>query len=198
MKTTIYLIFGLLCISISADETPDGKELFQKHCSECHQKDGNSSDENIPTIAQFSAILTYDILDQFKTGDRKAVKIKNKEGQLTDMTSIAKNLNGAEIEAISHYLSQQISEPAVQTFDKNIAAKGKELHLDLCENCHVEKGTSPIEDTPILRGQWKTYLMRQFEAFSNGERTAPKRMKKRFGKLSDEDKKALIEFYIST
>ncbi len=115
------------------------------------------------------------------------------------MTSIAKNLNGAEIEAISHYLSQpDILNQPFKLSTKISLLKAKNLHLDLCENCHVEKGTSPIEDTPILRGQWKTYLIRQFEAFSKSERTAPKRMKKRFGKFSDEDKKALIEFYIST
>ena len=197
MKTVIYLLLGLFCFCVSAEDEPDGKELFLKHCSECHQKDGNSDDENIPKIAQFSAILIYDILDQFKTGDRKAAKIKNKEGQLTDMATISKNLNTAEVEAISHYISQQTSRPVKQAFDKELAVKGKEIHLDLCENCHVDNGTNPIEDAPIQKGQWKPYLIKQFEALSKEERYMPRRMKKRFKKLSDEDKKALIEFYIS-
>ncbi len=197
MKLIIFLIFCSLWLSVAADETLDGNQLFMKHCSECHQKDGNSSDENIPKIAQFSAILIYDILDQFKSGDRKAQKIKTKEGQTTDMNMISKQLNSAEIEAIAHYLSGQSSKPPAQDYNQQLAAKGRALHLELCENCHVEKGTSPIEDTPILRGQWKTYLIRQLEAFSKQERDMPKRMKKRIRKLADEDKTALIEFYIS-
>ena len=192
----IFLFFTTVWFSAAA-EAQGGKELFQKHCSECHQQDGNSNDENIPKIAQFSAILIYDILDQFKTGDRKASKIKNKEGQLMDMATISKNLKAAEIEVISLYLSRQFSKPFDQLFDKALAEKGKEIHLDLCENCHVDEGTNAIEDTPILRGQWRAYLIKQFEAFSKDERYMPKRMKKRFRKLSDEDKKALIEFYVS-
>ena len=129
-----------------------------KHCSECHQKDGNSDDEQVLKVAQLSAILIYDIMDQFKTGDRKAHKICNKDGHITDMNNISMSLKNAEVEAISHYLSQQISKPAIQTFNKNLAEKGKEIHLDLCENCHVDLGTNPIEDAPILKGQWKHYL----------------------------------------
>ena len=197
MKKVIYLILSLFFFCVSAEDKPNGKELFLKHCSECHQKDGNSDDENIPKIAQFSAILIYDIMDQFKTGDRKAHKIKNKDGHITDMNNISKSLKNSEVEAISHYLSQQISKPAIQTFDKNLAEKGKEIHLDLCENCHVDFGTNPIEDAPILKGQWKHYLSKQFEAFSKVERFMPKRMKKRFRKLSDEDQKSLIEFYVN-
>lgn len=113
------------------------------------------------------------------------------------MTSITKALNSAEIEAIAHYLSTQKSKPVAQQYDKQLAEQGQALHMDLCENCHVENGTSPIEDTPLLRGQWKPYLIKQFAAFSNRDRDMPKRMKKRFRKLSAEDKQALIEFYSS-
>jgi sulfide dehydrogenase cytochrome subunit len=197
MKAIILLSICLYSLPSVAYKTPDGEKLFQKHCSECHQKDGNSTDENIPRIAQFSAILTYDILDQFKSGDRKAIKIKNEEGQLTDMMQISKSLKAAELEAISLYLSTQKTQTTQQIFDMNLAKKGREIHLDLCENCHVDEATNPIEDAPILSGQWKSYLTKQFESFTKRERYMPKRMKKRFKKLSDDDKSALIEFYIS-
>lgn len=196
--TFFVFLFLLIPVSVMADDTlKQGEKIFEKQCSECHQKDGNSTDEDIPKISGFSAILTYDILDQFKTSDRKALPIKTKSGEKTNMSLISKKLMSDEIEAISLYLAKQTFKPAKQTFNKELAMTGKELHMDLCENCHVDEGTNPIEDAPIQRGQWKLYLIKQFELLSQGHRSMPRRMKKRFRKLSDEDKKALIEFYIS-
>ena len=198
MKFFISLVFYFICISVNADATLNGEKLVQKHCSECHQKDGNSMDEKIPKIAQFSAILTFDILDQFKSGDRESEEIQTKDGQVSNMVKVIKKLSSEEAEAIALFLANQSFKPSEQAFDKQLAEQGKQLHQDLCENCHVKNGSSPIEDTPILKGQWKPYLIKQFEAFNNGERYMPKRMKKRFRKLSGEDHKALIEFYISS
>ncbi len=194
-----YLGLFLICLSFYsiANETPDGDKLFQKHCSECHQKDGNSEDKTIPKVAGFSSILIFDILDQFKSDDRQSNPIKTKDGRETDMNTIVKELKSHEIEAISFFLANQTSKPTTQDYDKKLANSGKDIHMDLCENCHVEHGSSSIEDTPILKGQWKNYLQEQFKALSEEKRYLPKRMKKRFRKLSEKDKKALIEFYIS-
>lgn len=173
------------------------KNSFKSNAVNVTKKDGNSDDKNIPKIAGLSAILTYDILDQFKSGDRKSKSIKTKDGEEADMNAIAKELKTNEIEAISLFLASQTSKPTTQKYDQVLANKGKEIHMDLCENCHVEEGTGNIEDASILRGQWKNYLQSQFEALSEEKRYMPRRMKKRFRKLSEEDKKALIEFYIS-
>lgn len=197
MKYFLGLMLCLASFYTFANSTPDGKQLYEDNCRECHQIDGNSESSDIPNIAQFSAILTYDILDQFKSGDRKAQKIETKKGETTDMNIISKALKSAEVEAIAHYLSTQTSKPSEQSYDKELAEKGKSIHMDLCENCHVDEGTNPIEDSPLLRGQWKPYLLKQFDALSNKERYMPRRMKKRFRKLDEEDIKALIEFYIS-
>ena len=200
----IYLVLFLIGFNLPviATEAADGEKLFQKHCSECHQQDGNSKDKNIPRIAGISAILTFDILDQFKSGDRKSKTIKSKAAKNKDsiemnMNEIAKELKTNEIEAISLFLANQTSKPTTQKYDENLANTGKEIHMDLCENCHVDEGTNNVEDASILRGQWKNYLQSQFEALSEKKRYMPRRMKKRFRKLTEEDKKALIEFYIS-
>ncbi len=201
MLTIIKYHLGLFLFCLSfysiANGTPNGEKLFEKYCSECHQKDGNSEDKTIPKVAGFSSILSFDILDQFKSGERKSNLVKTRDGKETDMNTIAKQLKTNEIEAISLFLANQTSKPATQDYDQALADSGKEIHMDLCENCHVEHGTSAIEDTPILNGQWKGYLEKQFQALSEEKRYMPKRMKKRFKKLSENDKKALIEFYIS-
>jgi sulfide dehydrogenase cytochrome subunit len=202
---TFHFLIFILSLSTHALATDDdiGKKLFQEKCSECHQQDGNSEDKQIPNIAGTSAILTFEIMDQFKSGDRKSKPIKLKDSAATadktetNMNAIAKSLKSNEIEAIAFFLANQKSKPASQTFDQELAAKGKAIHMDLCENCHVDEGTGNIEDASLLRGQWKNYLQSQFEVLSEGDRYMPRRMKKRFRKLSDDDKKALIEFYIS-
>ncbi len=175
----------------------NGALLAKKYCSECHQADGNSNDENIPKIAGFSAALTYDIIDQFRNGYRDAKEVKTNDGQLTDMVKISKKLKEDEIEALSFHFAEQSFKPEKQTSNKALVETGKQLHLDLCNDCHVNLATSADDDAPILAGQWKAYLIKQFDHFSNHKRNMPKRMKKKFRKLNDDDKLALIEFYAS-
>ena len=193
----VSVVASISVFSSSTAEELDGKELAQKYCSECHQADGNSNDANIPKIAGFSATLTYDILDQFKSGYRNAIEVKDKDGQLTDMVKISKKLKENEIEALSFYFAAQIFKAKIQTSNKALVETGKQLHLDLCNDCHVNLATSANDDAPILAGQWKPYLTKQFDAFSNHKRNMPKRMKKKFRKLDDNDKIALLEFYAS-
>ena len=201
----ICLSLVLYCITAAntvADETiHNGKVLAQKHCSECHGKQGNittQSDGEIPNIAGFSSILIYDTLFQFKEGDRKSTPIKNSNSKLIDMKKISKSLSEEETEAIAFYFSQQIFNPAKQFYDKNLIDTGKQLHLDLCNDCHGENGRSAADDAPILAGQWKPYLLKQFEQISKRERYIPKRMKRKFRKLNEDDKKSLIAFYASS
>jgi sulfide dehydrogenase cytochrome subunit len=196
----VLLLFSLnssLSLAVFADDS-DAKLLAEKYCSECHQADGNSTDENIPKIAGFSAALTYDILDQFRSGYRDAKEIKNKNGQMTNMVKISKKLKEDEIETLSSYFSEQVFKPEEQAFNKSLIKTGKQLHLDLCNDCHVDLATNSDDDAPILSGQWKAYLSEQFKHFSMRERKMTRRMKRKFRKLNNDDKVALIEFYAST
>ena len=187
-KTCTALFLISLNLVVFGDDL-DGKVLAEKYCSECHQSDGNSKDENIPKIAGFSAALTYDILDQFKSEYRDAKEVENKKGQMTNMVEISKNLTENEIEALSNYFSNTIFKPekqgSTEKHDKILIETGKQLHLDFCNDCHVDLGTSTDDDAPILAGQWKAYLVEQFDAFSNHKRRMTRRMKKKFRKLEN-------------
>ena len=202
------LIYGVITIPVVANSPPenpannrDTRNQSLAVCTSCHGKTGNGRTPynlKIPKIAGFSAILIYDILDQFGTDDRHSIQVKNPQGKLTDMNQIAKQLTDDEREKVALYYSQQHFEPAQKMIsDPALYQSGKQLHEDLCNDCHTEMGTSSSDDAPILAGQWKTYLRRQFEQITQGKRYIPKRMKRKFRKLSDEDKQALIEFYTS-
>jgi sulfide dehydrogenase cytochrome subunit len=67
----------------------------------------------------------------------------------------------------------------------------------LCNDCHGKDGTSIADDAPILAGQFKQYIRRQFKNIASFERYIPRKMERKFKKLSDADKTALLEFYAS-
>ncbi len=175
----------------------DDASLVQEKCGICHGDDGNSLTGNVPSIAGFTATSLSDFLEEYKEGDRKAEKYTPEGGKESDMHEVANNLSEEDGLKIFFFLSKQKFKPIKQDFDNKDVKKGKKLHKKKCEKCHSENGSSVEDDTPKLAGQWKSYLEKQFNLFSTGERDMPKKMKKRFKKLSKDDHKALIEFYIS-
>jgi sulfide dehydrogenase cytochrome subunit len=200
LKLLFLSVVFILTNAIAVDVIPNGKALTQKYCSECHGEKGNvtaQSNGNIPNIAGFSSLLIYDTLFQFKEGDRQSTPIKNSKGKLTDMKKISKSLSEEETESIAFYIAEQTFVPAKQSYDKALVVTGKQLHIDLCNDCHGDNGKSALDDAPILAGQWKPYLIKQFDQISNRERYVPRRMKRKFRKLNKDDKEALIAFYTS-
>ncbi len=171
-------------------------ELTDK-CDKCHGKNGNSSDEKVPSIAGFSAATIEDILKQYKEGERPADKYKPKDGEETDMQAIAKKLSDAQIKEVAEFYAKQRFVPHKQPFDAKLAEKGAKVHKKKCEKCHSDGGSNPEDDAAILAGQWRAYLERQFDLISKREREVPKKMWKKFKKLKDKKKKALIEYYVS-
>jgi len=171
-------------------------ELTDK-CDSCHGKNGNSEDDKVPSIAGFSAVTIEDIMSQYKEKDRPADKYKPKDGEETDMQEIAGKLSEAQIKEVASYYAKQKFIPHKQPFDAKLAKKGAKVHKKRCEKCHSDNGSNAEDDAAILAGQWRGYLERQFDLIASGERTVPKKMRKKFKKLKEKDMKALIEFYVS-
>jgi len=196
IKSLLILTITLLSNSVFAkQEKLSGAELYQYYCHECHDNAGNSLTKTAPIIAGFSAILLFDTLAQFKQGDRKSTQVKTLDNNHTSMADISQELTEEETESISLYLSKQSFKPAIQHSDSLHVTQGKQLHEDLCNDCHGDYGKSALDDAPILAGQWKDYLSKQFEQLSNHERYMPRRMERKFRKLSEQDKISLIAFY---
>ena len=188
----------LMICTISLAKELDGKDLAIKYCSGCHGETGNSEQDKqgvVPKIAGFSAILLFDSLEQFKHKDRQSLPYRLKDKPETTMIKVAEKLTEGESEAIAQYFSKQTF--AVKKLQKlsQKESLGKQLHIDLCDDCHGKLGSSSEDDAPLLLGQKKKYLQRQFNELSEYKRYMPRRMKRKFRKLSKEDKQALIEFY---
>jgi sulfide dehydrogenase cytochrome subunit len=168
-----------------------------KQCDTCHGKKGVSKDANVPTIAGFSAENIEDILSQYQSGSRHAEVYTPKGGKKSDMNAETKDMTAAEIKAIATHYATQKFVVAKQITDATLAKKGKKIHKKHCEKCHSEGGALAEDDAGILAGQWKPYLQAQFALIKSGKREIPKKMKKKLGKLSAEDIKAVTEFYAS-
>ncbi len=188
------ITFGVISIPAMA---ADGASIAKDKCAACHGEDGNSKDGKIPNIAGFSETALSDMMGEFKSGDRKGDKYKPEDGDETDMNAIAKDLSDDDIAALAKYYSEQKFTAHKGEADAKLAKKGAKKHDKKCEKCHSGGGTNPDDDASLLAGQPREYLTRAFEKLSNGEQPMPKKMKKKFKKLSDDDKKALIEYYVS-
>jgi sulfide dehydrogenase cytochrome subunit len=74
-----------------------------------------------------------------------------------------------------------------------MAAKGKDLHMQACEKCHIKGGSVGIDDAAILTGQQMGYLGNAFKEFLSEKRNTHAKMKV----LLDEQNKANIESLIN-
>ena len=191
-KITTILVAGLLaspwaCVSAGVDQ-------IAKDCDGCHGKDGNSEVGKVPSIAGMSAAYLSDTLIGYKSGDRPGLKYTPKDGAETDMNEVAKKLSDDDISAIADHYAGLTFKPGKQSVDSAMAAKGKAVFDDECEKCHSEGGTVADDDAGIIGGQWKPYLEGQFKLFDEEKREMPKKMAKKFSKVSASDKAAIIEF----
>lgn len=184
------LTLPFLMFSASASELTD-------KCDNCHGKNGNSEDGKVPNIAGYSSTYLEDTLNAYKEGDRPGIKYKPKKGDETDMAEIAKKLSDDDIVAIAKHYSEQTFQRHEQSFDAAMAKKGQKKFNKKCDKCHADGGTDPDDDAGLLLGQWRPYLEQQFKAFSSGDREMPKKMKKKFKKLSDKQKANIIEYLVS-
>lgn len=175
----------------------DDAELVKNKCGACHGADGNSTQSKIPSIAGFASANLEDILEQYKSGDRKGDKYTPEGGKEGDMENIAKNLSDDDSKKIIAYLAAQKFTPVKQPIDEALAKTGQKIHEKKCEKCHTDNGSNPEDESSILAGQWEEYLTVEFKKITDKERNVPKKMFKKFKKLSADDKKALIKFYTS-
>ena len=165
-------------------------------CNKCHGKDGNSHENEIPNIAHASAIYLHDALMAFKSGERKGDEYKDADGKVTDMNKITADLTEEQITKLAEYYSAKPFVPHSQNANMAMADEGAKLFNKKCDKCHSDGGTNPEDDAGIIAGQPKGYLIKQFTHFDEGEREMPRKMAKKFKKLSPEQKQQIIEFLI--
>jgi len=190
---TLFLIGSLLLCSNSVFATDIVKLVTM--CEDCHGKDGNSTEPDVPIIAGFSHEGFINTMDVFRVNERIALRFHKPGEPETVMNEIAQKLSDEDVEALADYFSKRPFIAARQTVDAVQAARGEIIHKQKCEKCHYDNGAHPVEDAAILAGQWTVYLRRQFDNIISGKRIVPRTMLRKIRKLSTEDIDALLHFY---
>ena len=99
---------------------------------------------------------------------------------------------------LAEFYEQQTFEPALQSFDPDLATRGFGIHQEGgCELCHSNGGRESNGMSAILAGQWTPYLERSLLRIRAGERAGPKVMNRAIRDLSDTDLAALVNYYAS-
>lgn len=168
-------------------------------CEDCHGKDGASKESKIPIIGGLSSIYITDSLIIYKEKSRPCDDVKYPagahKGETSNMCKSAEKLSDEDMELIATHYADKPFVRANQTFDADLAAKGKGIHALNCKKCHADGGSDPEDDAGILAGQWMPYLTEQFEEYTADKRPMDKKMKPKIEKLSEDDIKALINYY---
>ncbi len=169
-----------------------------KECADCHEKDGNATDGETPSIAGMSETYFVEAMAAYKSDARPAKKLKDKK---EDMKDVVKKLSDADIKALAAHFAKQKFKPFKQDFDAAQAKAGKELHKKYCDKCHSEGGASSADDAGILAGQPISYLKYSMENFASGKREMGDKMAKKFNAMKedkgDESLVQVIHYYAS-
>jgi cytochrome subunit of sulfide dehydrogenase len=174
---------------------------LEESCANCHGKAGASTESEVPIIGGMSSGYIEYNLSAYKKKERPCPEVKVKsgpnKGKKTDMCEVAKDLSESDIGQVSKFYAAQKFVRAVQTFDPELAKKGKAIHQQNCEKCHANNGTDAGDDAGVLAGQWTPYLKQTFQEYSAGKRYMEKGMKPRIQKLDNDGFEALLNYYAS-
>jgi cytochrome c553 len=110
------------------------------------------------------------------------------------MNRIVKGLTDDEIDGLAAYFAKKPWVPVPQR--SPLAAKGKSVISENCEDCHGATGSDPDEDAPKINGQWAKYMELELEKYRDEDFKMPHRkMKKTVRKMKPADMPAAAQYY---
>ncbi len=187
MKHPLPILAAVGLIAASAVQAENNTAGLANTCNNCHGTGGVSVGESMPSIAGLPQDYLKNIMMEWKTGKRPSAS----------MTRLISGLTDEEIAALAAHYSRLPWVPAVQKTDPKLVKLGKEV-TEKCSGCHGDTGKAPDAETPNLHGQWSQYLQLEALKYRDDAFKMPSRqMVKAAKKLSEEEVKAVAEFYAS-
>lgn len=155
-------------------------------CASCHGEGGNSTTEEIPSLAGQPALAIVNQMIYFREGLR--------DNQI--MTPQAQGLSDSDIEALAeHFAEQPIKREASSELDEQQYEAGQQLAREMrCASCH-QSNFSGRQQMPRLAGQREDYLQKAMFDYRERRRGGPdSTMIDILRGVSDEDIEALAHF----
>ena len=187
-KGVCHLLLATLALALPAAVSagPSGQAMAFT-CAGCHGTDGSSVGPSMPAIAGMDPEVFVDAMKAYRQDERNA----------SIMNRIAKAYSDEQLKEMGWFFASQRLHLFPQTYDAALAKRGAQLHDEYCEKCH-EKGGRP-GDAGTLAGQWMPYLHYTMEDFINGERSWPRKMKRKVDAAikaaGDDAIPALVNYY---
>lgn len=180
-QSLLALSFCLLSPLAAAQDA----EALLKPCVECHGLNGLATKPATPHLDGQMATYLYESLRAHSDGSRKTTVAQHK--------GIPKETAKAMAE---HYAAQKVKREKSPT-DPALLARGDELYLSRCAECHPDNGREADKDAPLMATQNVDYLVSQAIAFKKGDRRFATMMDDAFRGLSEADLTAIAHFFAS-
>jgi sulfide dehydrogenase cytochrome subunit len=163
-----------------------GADPLIKSCDQCHAPE----QRDVPVISGVSAYYLEYALQSYLEHTRVARKLDQ-----DDMKTIVGKLSAADMKRILEVYPARPFTPIRQQVDPARVALGEQLHRTQCEKCHTENGAQAEDDSGVLAGQWKDWLLEEMKHYRDGTRGGDRKMIEAFKPMSDTQLEALAHFY---
>lgn len=182
------VIFGVILAGfLGSAYAEDKTEALANTCNNCHGVNGISVGPNMPSIGGMSEAYLNNIMQEWKAGTRFSAT----------MGRLIKGYSDEQIAALAKHFAAKPWVPSAQKTDAKLVELGKKVTAR-CAGCHGEAGKADDGETPNLNGQWSQYLQLEALKYRDDAVAMPSRpMRNAAKKLSDEEVKAVAEFYAS-
>ena len=180
-------------LNVAAAQAPAPAET----CAGCHNDNGVTTDANIPTIAGVGSFFLENQFAIFAESARSCAADAFADHEAEDHCALVSSLSEDDRMALAEYYGEMSFEPFAQEVDAGLAEQGGSIHAANCDRCHTASGAEPFDDAGILSGQPMPYLIAQLKHYKAGERWQPESMADAIGDLSEDQMKALANFYAS-
>jgi cytochrome c553 len=149
----------LTCTPAVAADNDAAKAKFEA-CTACHNENGISTTENIPSLAgQLDRYLQWQLV-YFRGGTRKS----------EIMNPIAEALSNEDIRDLGAYVAHLPAPEAAAAEPSDLIDKGRALAAqNRCASCHGEK-LEGNGSAAKLSGQRQDYLLKALQDFKAGKR----------------------------
>jgi len=171
------------------DHSQIAVQTLIENCYICHNTEGASQGDAIPTIAGLQKSYIVSTMTAYQIGTKTS----------TIMSRIAKGYSSSQIDAIATELAAKTYTGVEQQGDAVLVALGRKIHDENCTVCHTDNGRASTTGSP-LAGQWKPYLIATLDDFIAGNNSSlPQAMINQLSALSSqygtEAVAAIAEFY---
>jgi cytochrome c553 len=183
----------LLALALAAAISLSAPALAQKltfaerleQCGGCHGEDGNSTAENVPSLAGQPAFFTLNALILMREGVRK----------VEAMEPFVKDLTDADIQALAEHYEKLEPKPSGEPIDPALAQRGAKIAAQRrCESCHLPT-LAGQQQMPRLAKQRIDYMIHAMKQYLTDSRTgADTAMTASIFGLRDDELVALAHF----